>query len=45
MRPLGIGYIISPYESDHQIAWLDRQDIIDSDLIAHGYREVVYFIH
>ncbi|GAB5358683.1 hypothetical protein AAMO2058_000479400 [Amorphochlora amoebiformis] len=47
LRQAGLMYIVSPYESDHQLAMLDRLGVIeyviteDVDLILHGCRNVM----
>ena len=44
-----MSYIVSPYESDTQIAFLlskGYEDFVlteDSDLLAYGYKKVTYY--
>lgn len=46
LKPLHVPFVFAPYEADHQMVWLARNELVhsiltaDSDLIAHGCASV-----
>lgn len=48
LKKLNIAYLISPYESDAQLAWLSQQKYVDlvisedSDLIVYGCQNIIF---